>query len=131
MNRQIPALSQRKSSSPTRGGTHQRKCACGQHASGGECEECQKKKRTLQRRRGPGAEPAEVPPVVHDVLRSSGRPLDAGARAFMESRLGRDLSGAHSRSVARRLAPASLEIGSANDASEIEADRIAERVTAV
>jgi hypothetical protein len=114
-----------------KGGLLRRKCACGRHTGGGECEECQKKKRTLQRRRGHGAEPAAAPPVVHDVLRSPGRPLDAGVRSFMESRLGGDLSGARSRSVAPRLAPASLEIGSASDPSELEADRIAEGVTAV
>jgi hypothetical protein len=44
MNRQIAALSQPKSSSPGRGGLLQRKCACGQHAAGGECEECKRKK---------------------------------------------------------------------------------------
>jgi hypothetical protein len=32
------------------------------------------------------------PPVVHDVLRSSGQPLDAGLRAFMEPRFGHDFS---------------------------------------
>lgn len=38
------------------------------------------------------AEPSAVPPVVHDVLRSPGRPLDAETRAFMEPRLGHDFS---------------------------------------
>ncbi|HEX8116194.1 MAG TPA: DUF4157 domain-containing protein, partial [Pyrinomonadaceae bacterium] len=33
----------------------------------------------------------EAPPVVHDVLRSPGQPLDSGVRDFMESRLGVDL----------------------------------------
>jgi hypothetical protein len=108
-----------------------RKCACGQHASGGECEECRKKKQDLQRRRGDGADPAGVPSVVHDVLGSPGRPLDAGVRATMESQLGRDLSGVRSRSVAPQRAPSSLEIGSASDPSELEADRIAERAAAV
>lgn len=37
---------------------------------------------------GPGV--AEAPPIVHDVLRTSGRPLDAAARAFLEPRLGHD-----------------------------------------
>jgi hypothetical protein len=31
-----------------------------------------------------------VPPIVHDVLSSSGRPLDAAARAFFEPRFGHD-----------------------------------------
>lgn len=69
-----------------------RKCACGQHSGGGECEECKKKKR-LQRRRDQGAEPSEVPPVVHEVLRSPGSSLDPVARAALEPRFGRDFSG--------------------------------------
>ncbi len=33
-----------------------------------------------------------VPPIVHEVLRSPGQPLDPATRAFMEARFGRDLS---------------------------------------
>jgi len=33
---------------------------------------------------------SNVPPIVHDVLRSPGRPLDASTRAFMEPRFGHD-----------------------------------------
>ena len=33
-----------------------------------------------------------APPLVHDVLRSPGEPLDASVRAFMEPRFGHDLS---------------------------------------
>jgi GH24 family phage-related lysozyme (muramidase) len=33
-----------------------------------------------------------APPIVHDVLRSPGQPLDATARAFMEPRFGQDFS---------------------------------------
>jgi Domain of unknown function (DUF4157) len=76
---------------PVWGGILQRKCACGRHAGGGECEECKKKKR-LQRQRSHGAETAEVPSVVHEVLRSSAQPLDARTRNFMEPRFGRDFS---------------------------------------
>jgi hypothetical protein len=39
-----------------------------------------------------GANLAAVPPIVHEVLRSSGEPLDTETRAFMEPRFGRDLS---------------------------------------
>ncbi len=72
----------------------QRKCACGTRTpAGGECEACGKKKLNLQRRaldrRG---EPDEIPSIVHEVLRSSGQPLDAPTRAFMEPRFGHDLS---------------------------------------
>jgi hypothetical protein len=34
----------------------------------------------------------EAPPIVHDVLRSPGRPLDAATRSFFEPRFGADLS---------------------------------------
>jgi hypothetical protein len=34
----------------------------------------------------------EVPPIVHEVLRSPGQPLDAATRAFMEPRFGHDFS---------------------------------------
>jgi hypothetical protein len=33
-----------------------------------------------------------VPPIVHEVLRSPGQPLDAGTRAFMEPRFGHNFS---------------------------------------
>jgi hypothetical protein len=36
--------------------------------------------------------PDTVPPIVHEVLRSPGRPLDAQTRAFMEPRFGHDFS---------------------------------------
>jgi uncharacterized protein DUF4157 len=68
----------------------QRKCACGgSSSSGNECEECKKKK--LQRRAiGPAA--AAPPPIVDNVLRSPGRPLDSGTRAFFEPYFGHDFS---------------------------------------
>jgi Domain of unknown function (DUF4157) len=69
----------------------QRKCACGgSGSSGGECQECNKKKQTLQCRAASGVEPRTVPPIVHDALRSPGQPLDRGARAAFESHFGHD-----------------------------------------
>jgi hypothetical protein len=41
-------------------------------------------------RRRTSAAPDAVPPIVHEVLRSPGRPLDAATRAFMEPRFGHD-----------------------------------------
>jgi hypothetical protein len=76
----------------------QRKCTCsGSGAAGGECEECGKKEHMLQRKSlSPGRRGIEgeggVPPVVHEVLRSPGQPLDLATRAFMESRFGHDFS---------------------------------------
>jgi hypothetical protein len=68
-----------------------------QRCSGGvECSECQQKrlerKGALQRTAVNSAPSNGVPPIVHDVLNSSGQPLDAGTRAFMEPRFGHDFS---------------------------------------
>lgn len=69
----------------------QRKCACGGSAGlDGECEECRNKR--LQRRSANGTESTTVPPIVHEVLRSPGQPLDPQMRAFFESRFGHDFS---------------------------------------
>ncbi len=71
----------------------QRACACGLHAgNAGECAECRKKRLGLQRR-AVGQGPDVAPPIVHDVLRSPGRPLDETTRGFMESRFNHDFSG--------------------------------------
>ena len=68
----------------------QRACSCG-----GTCDDC-RKEQAVQRKEGSsigiaGAGTA-APPIVHDVLRSPGRPLDAGTRAFMEPRFGRSFA---------------------------------------
>src|SRR5580658_8448041 len=69
----------------------QRTCACGgSGSSGGECEECKKKE--LQRRAIGNASSGFAPPLVHQVLRSPGQPLDAATRAFFEPRFGHDFS---------------------------------------
>ncbi len=74
-------------------GVLQRACACGKHAgNGGECAECRKKRLGLQRR-AVGSGPDVAPPIVHEVLRSPGRPLDDATRGFMESRFNHDFSG--------------------------------------
>ncbi len=85
---------QQPSFTPVQTGMLQRKCACGQHTvAGGECAECrQKREGTMQRAATSAAPVSTVPPIVHDVLASSGRPLDAGTRSFMEPRFGHDFS---------------------------------------
>jgi Domain of unknown function (DUF4157) len=72
----------------------QRKCACG-----GSCSKCKGKRSDeehglLQMKRVDASSlgPSEAPPIVHEVLKESGRPLDAGTRAFMEGGFGRDFS---------------------------------------
>ncbi len=78
--------------SPLRSGLLQRKCACGSHMiAGGECSECRKEPAVLQRQPITQTRPA-VPAIVGQVLHSTGQPLDATTRAFMESRFGHDFS---------------------------------------
>jgi hypothetical protein len=46
----------------------------------------------LQRQSASAGGTTDIPPIVHDVLDSSGQSLDAGTRAFFESRFGYDFS---------------------------------------
>ena len=74
------------------GGFLQRKCACdAAHAGENDCAEC-RKKRVLQRNGATPSSPRSAPPIVHEVLRSPGQPLDTSTRAFMEPRFGHDFS---------------------------------------
>ncbi len=78
---------------PNCGLSLQRKCACGKSISAnGECAECNRKKRRLQRKATNQQTPETVPQTVHAVLREQGRPLDTATRAFMEPRFGYDFS---------------------------------------
>lgn len=77
----------------------QRKCACG-----GTCDSCRTdEEQWMVQRKSAGHPPIgaagasastsmNAPPIVHDVLRSPGQPLDAGTRSFMEPRFGQDFS---------------------------------------
>src|ERR1051325_11730862 len=97
-----PNAAPAKSFTPSRLPVLQRKCAC---SSGGECDQCSSAKGPLQRSAA-GPTTAEVPSSVHSVLNSSGSPLDAGTRSFMESRFGQDFSGVrvHTDGVAAQSA---------------------------
>lgn len=84
----------------------QRECACG-----GQCEECKKEKKDpqekkLQRKEQGSATPETAPPLVNDVLRGPGRPLDSATRGFMESRFGYDFSKVRIHTDARAAASA-------------------------
>jgi hypothetical protein len=96
----VPAASP----APGHSGLLQR-CACKNKSGGPDSEsEEQKKKKKQEASSGPllqrksaqasAAAPAsmEAPPIVHDVLRSPGQPLDAASRAVMEPRFGYDFS---------------------------------------
>jgi outer membrane protein OmpA-like peptidoglycan-associated protein len=86
----------------------QRACACGgTPGRTGECEECEKKRLSLQHMSLNSPVAGDVaPPIVHDVLRSSAPSLDAQTRAFMEPRFGHDFSGVriHTGNLAARSA---------------------------
>lgn len=86
--------------------TLRRKCAC--EDSGTPCESCAAANGERLQRKSAGAHKRIAPPVVHEVLRSAGRPLDPVARAFFEPRLGRDLSAVcvHSDATANHSARA-------------------------
>ena len=107
----------------------QRKCACGGSASsgGGECADCKRKKKPLQRSTAGSAGPATAPSIVHDVLRSPGQPLDKATRSWIEPRFGHDFSrlrvGGESRAQSSGLA-----VNRPGDRFEQEADRSAQRV---
>src|SRR2546421_4898428 len=67
----------------------------------------------LERLHSPGDVPSAfgqsvAPPIVHDILRSPGQPLDSPTRDFMESRFGHDFSRVrvHSDQQAARSAEA-------------------------
>src|SRR5215218_8615211 len=78
---------------PSQGGLLQRNCACGgTPGPTGECAECRVRRLGLQRQAINQEKPSGVPPIVHDVLRSSGQPLDPATRTLMESRFGHDFS---------------------------------------
>ncbi|MDV7390900.1 DUF4157 domain-containing protein [Arthrospira platensis SPKY1] len=92
--REETAVKPPQSDSPAATGLLQRKCACGRHTTDqhGQCTECKKKGLALQRRAVNQNGPEVAPPIVHEVLRSPGRPLDPATRAYMEPRFGRDFS---------------------------------------
>ncbi|MGW8251739.1 MAG: eCIS core domain-containing protein [Anaerolineales bacterium] len=93
----VPAVQDQ--GAPSKTAILQRSCACGQHNhAGGECESCKKKRVGLQRSplsrmmRNDREDGQYAPPIVHEVLRSPGQPLDRETRQFMEPRFGHDFS---------------------------------------
>lgn len=85
----MPSSARPSSSSPNVLVQRKKRCACGGTPGlDGECAQCRGKR--LQRRHARGAGLSTVPPIVHEALRSSGRPLDPPTRTFMRSRFGHD-----------------------------------------
>ncbi len=93
-------------------------CACG-----GECAGCRNKPAAhaqVQTARvgSKHGEEAAAPPIVDEVLRSSGRPLDAATRTFFEPRFGRDFGAVRvhadtrASEAARSVAARAFTVGS-------------------
>jgi hypothetical protein len=71
-----------------------RRCSCGiKPGEEGACAECSRKAGTVARKPHGSHNVDTVPASVGAVVRSSGQPLGADVRGFMESRFERDFSG--------------------------------------
>lgn len=111
----------------SRGLTALQRCGCGGEGGGGgePCAACRQRETEGQDGGGSSlhrseAGPAPVdtaPPIVHDVLRSPGKPLDGATRSFMEPRFGRDLgdvrihTGAQAATSARAVHARAYTVG--------------------
>jgi hypothetical protein len=124
-----PTVKTRSTTAPTLvGGVLQRKCACGQHTvAGGECESCQKEKTSANLRRAATNTESvnEVPPIVHEVLRFPGQPLEPSTRAFFEPRFGRHFS--RLQAEAER-STSQFRVGRTETPAERAADRTAREI---
>jgi hypothetical protein len=96
------------------------RCACAAKAGAArECEECRKRRLGVQRYalRGQSDAAPLAPPIVHEVLRLPGQPLDAASRSFMEARLGHDFgqvrvhADSRADASARAVAAAAYTVG--------------------
>jgi len=118
---------------PTRSRFLQRQCACGgTPGPTGECEECRKKRVSLQRK-SRNSEPgtrrdSSVPSTVHEVLRSPGRPLDPVTRAFMEPRFGHAFSRVSVYNTPHTGFQSQLTVNKPGDIYEQEADRVSKQI---
>ena len=100
MTRQAASQTHQQAPAPalTASGVLQRKCDCGQHTiAGGECSACSEERggslqRSALNRDSTNGNHSAVPSIVHDVLNSTGQPLDVATRAFFEPRFGHDFS---------------------------------------
>lgn len=78
---------------PVWNGPLQRKCACGSSSGASQCAECSKKQWVSLQRSTTGNQPEiGVPPIVYDVLRSPGQPLDAQSRTLFDLRFNYDFA---------------------------------------
>jgi len=80
------------------------------------------KEMMLQRRANSRGESAAAPPIVYEVLRSPGQPLDRATREYMSTRFNGNFSRVATQSQAQ------LALGRAGDSYEQEADAAADRI---
>jgi len=113
---------------PVQTGLLQRKSALCNTSGLVEDSERDKEKLTLQRSPADKAEPDTVPPIVHEVLRSPGQPIDPETRDLMEPHFGHDFSRVRVHSTGLGMIQTKLKINEPGDIYEQEADRVAEQV---
>jgi hypothetical protein len=87
---------------PIGGALLQRKCACGgTPGPTGECEACRKKREAamLQQAASHTAVANSVPPIVHEVMNSTGQSLDSATPASLASRFAHNFSGVRAQAT--------------------------------
>jgi hypothetical protein len=97
----------------------------GDHGSAAKSEDWKNKNGALQRRSSSDSKQFEAPPIVREVLNSSGRPLDVDTRSLFETRFAHNFS---SVPISQQLLSSSLTVGESSDIYEQEADRVADSV---
>ncbi len=69
-----------------------------------------------------------MPPIVHEVLRLPGQPLESETRDLMEQRFGHDFSSVSVHSTGQGMIQTKLKINEPGDIYEQEADLVADAV---
>jgi hypothetical protein len=126
---------QQQAPPPSASGVLQRKCDCGNHTiAGGECDECSKKGESskkqvpLQRFATSDNGAVGAPPIVHEVLSSSGQPLDVATRIFMEKRFSRDFTAIRSAGRPEGISRSGITVRPHDDRFERQAEAAAEKI---
>ena len=128
MSREAVAQRLPQQAAHAQSGVVQRKCDCGQVTGGGACSSCRTKKQKLQRRAVNDAASPAAPPIVHDVVRSPGQPIDAATRTSMGSAFARNFSHVRVDSAGPQAVPGTLRVGPADHPAERQADNMAAAV---
>jgi len=113
---------------PVQTGLLQRKSALCNTSGLVEDSERDKEKLTLQRSSVYQAGTTTVPPIMHEVLRSPGKPQDVTTHAYIEPRFGHDFNRVSVHSTRPGMIQTKLEINKPGDPYEQEADRVADAV---